>query len=60
VATDPTQERGEFPTQLSRGNFRFHISAIRVIDPARSATYLYHKKGSCDDDSDDGTVSRMS
>jgi len=60
VATDPTQDRREFPTQLSRGNVRVHISTIRVLGTARSATYLYHQKGSIDDDCDDGTESLMS
>ncbi len=33
---------------------------IRAIGSARSATYLYHQKGSIDDDCDDGTESLMS
>ena len=36
LATDPTQDRREFPTQLSRGNVRVHISTIRVLGTARS------------------------
>jgi hypothetical protein len=36
LATDPTQDRGEFPTQPSRGNVRVHISTIRVPGTVRS------------------------